>query len=101
MDKMLWLSDNQFTDISALAGMTMLKELDLFNNQISDITPLQDLRNLQELNLGNNKEISDITPLTELTKLTKSKLNLRIQEDLVKMLSGISVNLKRLILNIN
>jgi len=57
------------SDISPLAGLTSLIELNLWHNQISDISPLASLTSLIELNLGSN-EISDISPLANLTNLT-------------------------------
>jgi hypothetical protein len=70
----LWLSNNLISDISPLAGLTDLIELDLSHNQIEDISLLSGLTNLGKgfltggLNLGNN-QISDITPLQNLTHL--------------------------------
>jgi len=57
------------SDISPLAGLTSLIELNLWHNQISDISPLASLTSLIELNLGSN-QISDISPLASLTNLT-------------------------------
>jgi Leucine-rich repeat (LRR) protein len=57
------------SDISPLAGLTSLIELNLWHNQISDISPLASLTSLIELNLGSN-EIGDISPLASLTNLT-------------------------------
>ena len=37
---LLYLYDNQISDISPLAGLTNLTYLALYNNQISDISPL-------------------------------------------------------------
>ncbi len=71
---MLWLYDNQISDITPLAQLTNLAELQLTYNQICDITPLAKLTNLTKLQLDDN-QIGDITPLTKLTNLTK--LNLR------------------------
>jgi hypothetical protein len=59
------------SDISPLAGLTGLTELDLGANEIGDISPLANLTGPAELNLGAN-EISDISPLASanLTSLT-------------------------------
>jgi Leucine-rich repeat (LRR) protein len=57
------------SDISPLAGLTSLIELNLWHNQISDISPLASLTSLIELNLGSN-EIGDISLLASLTNLT-------------------------------
>ncbi len=61
------------SDISPLAGLTNLKELDLGGNKISDISPLARLTNLQELDLDKNS-ISDISPLAGLTNLKELDL---------------------------
>ena len=59
---------SDFSDISALAGLINLTELNLIGNKISDITPLSNLTNLTVLSLRNN-QIVDITPLSGLTNL--------------------------------
>ncbi|MDE0088821.1 MAG: leucine-rich repeat domain-containing protein [Candidatus Poribacteria bacterium] len=96
------LSNNQISDVSPLAGLTKLEELDLSdnsnakgksitnltglelainlekldlsNNQISDLTPLKDLKNLEELDLSDNK-ILDVNPLANLTELKELDLD--------------------------
>ena len=65
----LELVDNQITDISPLASLTNLTELYLQDNQISDVSPLASLTNLTILALADN-QISDISPLASLTNLT-------------------------------
>jgi Leucine-rich repeat (LRR) protein len=71
--KELYLWDNNITDISPLAGLTNLTELDLEVNKISDITPLDALTNLSKLYLWDNN-VSDISPLAGLTNLTELSL---------------------------
>jgi hypothetical protein len=68
------LSYNNISDLSPLAGLTNLTELGLSSNNISDITPLAGLTNLRSLSLHNNN-ISDITPLAGLTNLTELVLS--------------------------
>ena len=65
---------NQIRDISPLAGLARLTELNLSHNEISDISPLAGLAKLTELNLSHN-EISDISPLEGLTSLTQLHLD--------------------------
>ena len=65
----LWLSNNQLSDISHLAGLTNLTYLYLHNNPLSDISPLAGLTNLTYLYLYNNP-LSDISHLAGLTNLT-------------------------------
>ena len=66
----LWLTNNNITDLSPLAGLTSLEHLTIGWNYITDLSPLSGLTNLTWLNLGGNA-ISDITPLAELTALTE------------------------------
>ena len=66
----LFLWDNQISDLKPLESLTNLTYLFLDNNQISDIKPLESLTNLTHLNLGKN-QISDIKPLESLTNLTQ------------------------------
>jgi len=55
-------------DISALAGLTGLKRLNLMVNQISDITPLASLTNLKYLNLMENP-VHDLSVLRNFAQL--------------------------------
>ena len=64
----LW--NNRITDVSPLAKLTNLEELDLWGNQITDVTPLAGLKNLTKLVLVGN-QVTDLTPLARLNKLTK------------------------------
>src|SRR4028119_611446 len=64
----LFLLDNQISDIKPLESLTNLTVLYLHDNQISDIKPLQSLTNLTHLSLHDN-QISDIKPLESLTNL--------------------------------
>ena len=58
------------SDLTPLAGLTALTELDVSWNQVSDLTPLVGLSALTELNVWFN-QISDLTPLAGLTALKK------------------------------
>ncbi len=71
--EVLYLYNNQISDITPLANLNNLTKLILWDNQISDITPLTNLTNLTELRLERN-QISDITPLVNLTNLTELRL---------------------------
>ena len=68
------LTGNEIIDITPLAQLTQLRELGLNGNQISDISPLAGLTELRELGLSSNR-ISDISPLTQLIELTMLKLH--------------------------
>ena len=62
------LSSRHLTDITALAGLTELRELDLRDNAIEDLWPLAGLRGLEALYLSGN-QISDLRPLAGLRGL--------------------------------
>lgn len=64
----LELMCNQIEDISRLAGLTGLQELNLDRNSVSDLSPLAGLADLRILGLYQN-EVSDVTPLAGLTDL--------------------------------
>ena len=68
-----WLSiqsNYRISDISALASLKKLKELNLARNKISDVSPLAGLHNLEELQLQSNN-ILDISPLDALRENTE------------------------------
>lgn len=65
---MLWLSDNQLTDITTLSELKNIQELHLSDNRLTDITPLKELKNISLLELQNN-QLTDITPLKALKNL--------------------------------
>jgi len=50
----LYLPDNQISDIAPPAELAELQSLFLLNNQISDITPLKNLTNMIYLHLSGN-----------------------------------------------
>ncbi|BDD06168.1 leucine-rich repeat domain-containing protein [Aureibacter tunicatorum] len=64
-----------FSDISPLAALSQLEELDLGHNLISDISNLTSLNNLKVLNLSScyNLDLSTISNLNGLTKLDISR----------------------------
>lgn len=79
--KILWLGDNQISDISVLENLVNLEELILCQNQISDISPLKKLTNLKYLDLWGN-QISDISSLEELKKLKHLELYANLISDI-------------------
>ena len=68
-------------DISALANLTNLTELNLSNNSIVDISPLANLTNLTTLYLTTN-HIEDISSLAGLTNLENLQVNGLFSPDL-------------------
>jgi len=94
----LLLDGNQISDLSALAGLTNITYLYLSGNQISDLSALVRLTNLTYLYLDGN-QIVDLSALAELTNLTWLKLGENQIVD-VSALSGLT-NLTRLFLSGN
>jgi antitoxin component YwqK of YwqJK toxin-antitoxin module len=68
------LSGGQITDLSPLKGLTNLDRLNLWGDQITDLSPLSGLTNLDRLYLRGD-QITDLTPLAGLTKLTNLNLS--------------------------
>lgn len=75
------------TDVSPLAGLTKLTDLQLTGNRITDVTPLAGLTNLTQLGLAFN-HIKDFSSLSNLTKTSISYANQFV------LLPTISVNNK-------
>ena len=73
-----WCQDtaapDEVRDITPLAELTGLEDLNLSYNQIRDVQPLAGLHRLQNLRLINN-EVADVTPLAGLTDLVTLWLN--------------------------
>ncbi|BDR55280.1 hypothetical protein KIMH_13910 [Bombiscardovia apis] len=68
----LWLSDNNISNITPLAGLPLKGELLLFGNPVgsdSDLAIIASMTDLWGLMIGN--KITDITPLTGLNKLNE------------------------------
>ncbi len=68
-----WLaiqSNHMISEISSLASLKNLKELNLARNKISDVSPLANLHNLEQLQLQQNN-ISDLSPLDGLRENTE------------------------------
>ena len=68
-----WINSNSISNLSPLAGLTNLRELDLANNSISDISTVARLTNLTRLELMYNS-ISDISAVAGLTNLSTLRL---------------------------
>ena len=66
--KVLDLSGQNLTDISAITACPDLERLNLSGNNISDLSPLMNLQHLQWLDVSNN-QISDMRPLMGLPSL--------------------------------
>ena len=94
----LYLNEKEITDISALAGLTNLTELQLLINSIMDVSALAGLTNLTTLYLQFN-EITDISALAGLTNLTSLDIRVNRIEDL-SALAGLT-NLTGLYLSSN
>ena len=65
---------NSLSDVSVLAGLTQLTNLNLSYNSLSDVSPLAGLTQLTTLYLGGNF-LSAVSPLAGLTQLTNLDLS--------------------------
>ena len=89
-------------DLSPLAGLTSLIQLNLNYNKISDLSPLASLTNLKSLNLGavhirwdeSDTSTLDLSPLADLTDLTDLDLPYNNVTDISPLAS--LINLTRL-----
>ena len=73
--KDLWIWGNgNISDISALAGMTKLESIWMKGNKISDISVLANMKNLTYLCMEDN-QVADLSPLAGLSKLTSVLLS--------------------------
>jgi Leucine-rich repeat (LRR) protein len=68
LDVLLDIRSENITDLTPLAGLTNLVELQIGKNQITDLKPLAGLTKLEQMAIGGN-QITDLTPLADLTKL--------------------------------
>ena len=68
------LSSRNLTDLSALAGLSGVRELDLRDNAITDLSPLSDLSELEVLDLSGNR-IEELWPLAGLPALQRLNLS--------------------------
>ena len=86
------LSSRNLTDVSALAGLSGVRELDLRDNAIADLSPLAGLTGLQVLNLAGNR-IEELWPLSGLTGLEVLNLSGNRIADIATLagLSGLEV----------
>ncbi|MDG1138699.1 MAG: hypothetical protein P8N49_04190 [Opitutales bacterium] len=64
----LVLLSNNISDLTPLAGLTNLVQLNLKENNLSDLSPLSELTSLLTLDVEEN-EISDLSPLANLDNL--------------------------------
>jgi hypothetical protein len=82
------LSGTRVTDLSPLANLSRLRRLSVLAAPVRDITPLSDLTDLESLSLENT-QVADIAALAELVKLQDLSLAGTAVEDL-SALSGMT-----------
>lgn len=85
--KELHVRGKKLTDVSALAGLTHLKTLNLGFNKLTDLSPLAGLKQLRELNLRSN-QLTDVSPLAGLKQLEMLDLGFNQLTD-VSSLAGL------------
>jgi Leucine-rich repeat (LRR) protein len=79
------LADNEISDLSPIAGLTVLQSIDFAGNKIADLTPLAGLTGLQYLELSNN-EVVELKPLAKLENMR----SLYLSHNKIKKLEPIS-----------
>ena len=70
----LFIDDNQLTDLSPVSDFSALKGLSFGSNRISDLSPLENLPGLIYLCAADN-EISDVTPIAKCGSLESLDLS--------------------------
>ncbi|MGR9045841.1 MAG: hypothetical protein ACU83N_11125 [Gammaproteobacteria bacterium] len=99
--KKLWLNGEfgkhfDFDDLSPLAGLTGLRQLDVSDTRVSDLSPLAGLTGLQQL-VVSYTPVSDLSPLSRLTGLQLLVVSDTLINDLFPILNlianGIPVSL--------
>jgi hypothetical protein len=70
----LMLGNERIADISPLAGLRLLKEVNLDKNPVKDISALKGMRNLEFVGL-NETWVSDLSPLAACPKLRRMVLD--------------------------
>jgi hypothetical protein len=68
-------NNSRTTDISWLASLVDLQELNLSNTCVSDVNVISNMKNLNTLNLSNNRYLNSIDALKDLTKLKEVNLS--------------------------
>ncbi len=91
-------SNNQITDLSPVAGLTNLQILDFYSTQITDLSPLSNLFNLQQLDCEST-QVSDLSSLSNLFNLQQLNCS-RTQVSDLSPLSNLA-NLRELYCNSN
>ena len=76
------------TGITALSALTQLKDLDISANKITDITPVKDMNRLEMINLDGNKTLQTISALSDKTELSTVTLYRTQINDLSPLLSS-------------
>ncbi len=84
------LGENALTDISALVDKITLEELSIDNNSISNLLPLAGLINLENLNISNNV-VNDLSALSGLERLVNLTMHNNPPADLSPLVGLISL----------
>ncbi len=66
----IWLQDTEVADLSPLASLSDLEEINVAATRVSSLAPLAGLKNLKKLDTIHS-DISDLSPLAGLTNLTR------------------------------
>jgi Leucine-rich repeat (LRR) protein len=79
--KNLEVSRCNLSDISFVARLSKLEVLKLKNNHIKDLTPLAQLKKLTELDISYNPAVEDLSPLLKLADLYLKTLIVTVHGD--------------------
>ena len=80
--------DRRIKDLSGIENFTALKTLRLDQNSITDLSPIADLENLIDLDLRANLDLTDISVVQNLPNLTQLMLdNCNISQDDIEIIS--------------
>ena len=67
--EILWISNNEVSDLSPLAGLTKMIQMSMEHNPITSFSALTNMEELQGIQISHNNIINDITPLAGKAKL--------------------------------
>lgn len=90
---------NTVSDLSPLANLPMLAEIDFITHRITDLSPLATLTTLKVVRLSSNSELADLSPLANLTNITQLHLERCNITDITAI--GTLTNLQELRLGVN
>lgn len=86
------ISQNQIASLPDMSKLKKVYFLDASHNKLTDVSAIAGMTELQELNLAGNSGITDLTPLAGLLKLDKDKTVLPDESKKEDLFAAIEVN---------